>query len=187
LGEPCINIAQVVSDTGENAALTDNLWRSNYILPILKLDRLAHNPLFGSADSSVAPTASKMPWFETGKGLGSPNVVSSYAPYIDAGTHWGCRFSCNNSLNSPYNSIDDFLYPNNAPNAFWELFAKTYGIYKLRGESYDLMLILMYVMLLCRAMSTFITIRTPPTSPRRPLLVKIRPLDAIFGRWTVFL
>ena len=137
LGEPCINIAQVVSDTGENAALTDNLWRSNYILPILKLDRLAHNPLFGSADSSVAPTASKMPWFETGKGLGSPNVVSSYAPYIDAGTHWGCRFSCNNSLNSPYNSIDDFLYPNNAPNAFWELFAKTYGIYKLRGESYD--------------------------------------------------
>lgn len=168
LGEPCTNIIQVVSESGENSALTDNLWQgtiSNFGSdwagdPFGKNQR---NPLYGSANASFTPDGSRAPWFESASGLGSANVSTKYAPFIDAGTHWGCGNLDGCASSTLYHDLSQFLdtdesplgsklngvtygYPPapnistmlSGPNNFWRLFSKAYDIFELTyGNGYD--------------------------------------------------
>lgn len=108
--EPCIYLAQVVSDTGEQKAKTDSIWKEKN----LKLDvggknkensvQYAYDQIespFGSAMNGFKrPIMSKEPWFVGREGNGSPYFTDVYFPKsaVNAGSVYSCRTGENVNL-----------------------------------------------------------------------------------------
>jgi hypothetical protein len=155
LAEPCVYLAEVVSETGESAARTNDIWEKNNATPSVTIGANylygQINTPFGSAASGFkSPLLSKEPWFSGGDGAnGSPYFTDAYFPFsaVDAGSPLACRMGAEANMGVPDRTtvattgiptrFGCFLGDSDTPLAFNFNYARV-GLQRLFAKSYDI-------------------------------------------------